>query len=770
MVSDTIRAELIYENYPIIAGTDEFSVILRLRYVGDLPMDPPAPKQDHSEEQKQQQQKQKQATDDNNSSWSRRISSQFSNATRAMFLQDLENISEEASEQEDNRLNDISLFLGYTQVFGYYVVNKQIIDFEIFKDLQASSIIGGKLAGISGLEVAGGKNGQSKGLFNGVSNLFNTEITSLGDKDFGEEEDNFKNLNLNSILSSKKGSNDAKSNAEVIPLYTTTQSILFSDITFKLSEYSQSTTSQDELCRTFYLNLKLPESLPPSFESPSTSIQYSFILGCQLQDLKTGKLENKTLIFPLKLQSYIDKFARQPLYHLESLHLNAPPDTLKSDELSSPGNKERSNSNFSIFANTNSFINNGTTNTAASNSNNNGKKLSFRTIKKSLSNLSLNSTASANGSNGYRHQRNSSIGSIVTMSDLAMTTNDPLLPSSRNNNSNNNNNSNSNINISYSDINTVNTDFDNGTTEADKENLSKFLESINKLNDNSVNDVIKIQEEFENNFLDTKASTSLREDLINILADPNSIYRHASKTDKKENADDNITLIDPTIQLEEQIPRRLQTKFGISVNKSLLSNIDLKKVVYKTGDNIPLNVSFLNNHANVTGLEIKLIQDLNIYREEYLSKNEYDEPSSYVTNKTHIETVLFEKLISTFNDDQLTLDILIPSNITSQFKTNFFLVKYILEIKFIFLKDRLVEAPVNSVIGENTTDSETVIATKPIYEKDKFELVPIFKDGKDQLLYKAVDYLPDAMATIVRLPVIILPNYEQDFGSVSKLS
>ncbi|OUM53679.1 hypothetical protein BVG19_g2983 [[Candida] boidinii] len=772
MVSDTIRAELIYENYPIIAGTDELSVILRLRYVGDLPMEPPAPKQDHSEEQKQQQQKQKQEKDDNNSSWSRRISSQLSNATRAMFLQDLENISEEASEQEDNRLNDISLFLGYTQVFGYYVLNKQIIDFEIFKDLQTSSIIGGKLAGIPGLEIATGKINQSKGLFNGVSNLFNAEITSLGAKDFGEEEDNFRNLNLNSILSSKKGgSNDTKSNAEVIPLYSTTQSILFSDITFKLSEYSQVTTSQDELCRTFYLNLKLPESLPPSFESPSTSIQYSFILGCQLQDLKTGKLQNKTLIFPLKLQSYIDKFARQPLYHLESLHLNAPPDTLKSNELSSPGNKERSNSNFSIFANTNSFINNGTPNSAPSNNNNSSKKLSFRTIKKSLSNLSLNSTASANGSNGFRHQRNSSIGSIVTMTDLAMTANDPLLPSSKNNNSNINN-SNYNVDINYSDSNTINTDLDNDTTEADKENISKFLESINKLNDNSVNDVIKIQEEFENNFLDTKASTSLREDLINILADPNSIYRHASKIEKKENAAaaDNTPLIDPTIQLEEQIPRRLQTKFGISVNKSLLSNIDLKKVVYKTGDNIPLNISFLNNQANVTGVEIKLIQDVNIYREEYLSKNEYDEPSSYITNKTHIETVLFEKLVSTFNDDQLTLDILIPSNITSQFKTNFFQVKYILEIKFIFLKDKLVETPVNPEMGENTVNPENIIATEPVYEKDKFELVPIFKDGKDQLLYKAVDYLPDAMATIVRLPVIILPNYEQDFGSVSKLS
>ncbi|GMF62162.1 unnamed protein product [[Candida] boidinii] len=162
MVSDTIRAELIYENYPIVAGTDELSVILRLRYVGDLPMEPPTSKQDHSEEQnqkkqqQQQQQQQKQEKDDNNSSWSRRISSQLSNATRAMFLQDLENISEEASEQEDNRLNDISLFLGYTQVFGYYVLNKQIIDFEIFKDLQTSSIIGGKLAGIPGLEIATG--------------------------------------------------------------------------------------------------------------------------------------------------------------------------------------------------------------------------------------------------------------------------------------------------------------------------------------------------------------------------------------------------------------------------------------------------------------------------------------------------------------------------------------------------------------------------------------------------------------------------------------
>ncbi|GMG20401.1 unnamed protein product [[Candida] boidinii] len=217
MVSDTIRAELIYENYPIVAGTDELSVILRLRYVGDLPMEPPTSKQDHSEEQnqkkqqQQQQQQQKQEKDDNNSSWSRRISSQLSNATRAMFLQDLENISEEASEQEDNRLNDISLFLGYTQVFGYYVLNKQIIDFEIFKDLQTSSIIGGKLAGIPGLEIATGKNNQPKGLFNGVSNLFNAEITSLGAKDFGEEEDNFRNLNLNSILSSKKGgSNDTK--------------------------------------------------------------------------------------------------------------------------------------------------------------------------------------------------------------------------------------------------------------------------------------------------------------------------------------------------------------------------------------------------------------------------------------------------------------------------------------------------------------------------------------------------------------------------------
>ncbi|GMF05266.1 unnamed protein product [Ambrosiozyma monospora] len=190
-INKYIRVEVIYENYPVIAGTDELSVILRFRYVGPLDVKPKPTQQSPKKTPLNQHEKQqslglsldsgrlsmdssRKASQDNGGGWfGGRLSRQLSTATRSLFLQQLDAVDEKQQGHNANpnsngvrngvdaggtgagvnkvKKHEMEVYLGFTQVLGYYTLNDKIIDTSIFEDLQRQTVIGGKLAGINGL-------------------------------------------------------------------------------------------------------------------------------------------------------------------------------------------------------------------------------------------------------------------------------------------------------------------------------------------------------------------------------------------------------------------------------------------------------------------------------------------------------------------------------------------------------------------------------------------------------------------------------------------
>ncbi|GMG39991.1 unnamed protein product [Ambrosiozyma monospora] len=265
-INKYIRVEVIYENYPVIAGTDELSVILRFRYVGPLDVQPKPTQQSPKKTVLNQHERQKslglssdpgtgrssvdssrKTSQDNGGGWfGGRLSKQLSSATRSLFLQQLDAVDEKhQGDGTSTGLNsngvgvgagagvgvnkvkkhETEVYLGFTQVLGYYTLNDKIIDTSIFEDLQRQTVIGGKLAGINGLTAplnvrsgpGGGSVGGGLGGVGGLvargsalGSLFNTELGDLGTSDA------FSDGDLDHL----------------VPFYSTGQSILFSDIQF----------------------------------------------------------------------------------------------------------------------------------------------------------------------------------------------------------------------------------------------------------------------------------------------------------------------------------------------------------------------------------------------------------------------------------------------------------------------------------------------------------------------------------------------------------
>ncbi|ANZ74250.1 BA75_01800T0 [Komagataella pastoris] len=269
LVDNNVRVEVVYENYPVIAGTEELSLILRFRYLGK----PKLPKEEHSEpdpEDKHSVNSSPKAG--SNETWSgfgRRISSQFSNVTRNVFLKELEKV-EEQHEEEDEPV----FVVGYTQLFGYLAINESIIDKKKLEDVRKKSVIGNKLAGIEGLELS-----------DKTSNIWQ----------------------FNNIEFLEPG----KSN-QIVPIYSTTQAMLFQEISL----------AEDPL-KIFYVKVPLPRNLPPNYHSAAITINYKLLVGYQ-QFEKNGRISVRTLKFPLKLQAYVNRVGQQPFFTLDKPLLGQP--------------------------------------------------------------------------------------------------------------------------------------------------------------------------------------------------------------------------------------------------------------------------------------------------------------------------------------------------------------------------------------------------------------------------------------------------------------
>ncbi|KAG7911461.1 hypothetical protein KL906_000782 [Ogataea polymorpha] len=633
-INDSIRVELVYENYPVIAGTDELSLVLRFRYIGPL---------NNNAVPKSSKKAEHDSPSQNDGWFGSRLSSQFSNATRALFLQQLNTMPEE----ENDVLQDISIYLGYVQLFGYYSINDRIVDASIFEELQKSATFEGRLAGINGLEITFDQH--KRGLLTGLTTLFQPDM------------------------------NDE--HIHIIPHYSTTQSILFSDLTFKPTQLNSNSTST-KLTRSFYVNMKLPMDLAPSFRSEAVQIHYNVILGYQLKETN-GTFSNKTMFFPLKIQPYIDRFGRQPLFHLERQRMNQRPSALKNIDLNIAGSSEIPAQPRHVRKYSEPDINGKSTrrsSNASSLPNNLSKKPS--TINMEFLRRSLATADST---------RRSSSEDLPATFDLSK------------------------------DLET-----------------KQFLALLNELNESDVMDAIKLQEKFEKQYHHGQdAESNPRQNLFNIIQDYHSVQKQEFYS-----ADD-------VADMEGQVPVHQQTKYIVKQDHLQLANLTLSKNIVRVGDDITISMSFADAQLETKGVEVRLIKDQVFYRDEYLRRYEYNEVYKGIKHGNSMETTVFHKPASTFDAEQLNVNVQVPATVEPQFKTNFFQLKYLVQIKFV-----LVDAYKLTRSPEESTQKN----------REVFDLTSIFTDNKGSVLYKAVEGISNGLEFTVRLPIVVLPSYEYDIA------
>lgn len=630
-----LTAEFIYETSPVLAGTDDLSLLVRFKYTGEFKE---AAKETPAKESELEQKE----TNDTSSSWfGSRLSSQFSNATRSLFLNGLNAINEDEEDKSlivSKQSPKVEIFLGFSQLLGYYSVNDTVIDFEIFKDLQKSTIIEGKMAGIHGLEVSVGGATESTGVLSSLGALYSSEMSSLD------------NLDLLNHL-------------HTIPFFSTDQNIIFSSLTFDPSQWTNETYKHEGI-KSFYLTAKLPQELPPTFTSDPIQITYNFVFGYQI--LENNQLVNKTCFIPLKIQPYVDFSGRQNVFHLETTKLNQKLENVKCIDVSNHRSIKKHDSLTK------------------------GKRISFWNIKnKNLEDSEFRRPSTA-----------------TTFESLKK--------------------------MSISDVKDI-----KGT-----ENIEKFMAILEDMQSINVNDIATLQTAFDKQFNDNETRFNVRENLIQILGDSRNHQYHQQGKDDISNE-----------QMEHLIPVDIQTKFSVKQNHHLITTLSLNKGVFKVGDSINLNLSFEDAKYYTTGIEVQLLKHQHFYREEYLKLDNYDAVNSILVSNNTLENVLYEGLHSTFHTTNFNTDILIPYETEPQFKTNFFSLKYYVQVKFIM----------SDVYGleKRTIENEEELP------REKFDLKKIFVDYRGSVLYQPVETCGNANEFIVRIPVFVLSNYELDFGKVT---
>lgn len=690
-LSDTLQAQFIYEHSPVFAGTDDFSLLIRLRYTGNISEkdtqihlnDPFSASNtaidsenvktyselnngtgnQHSTVQSIDPRSSNADQHTENSGWfGSRLSSQFSNATRNLFLNSFNGIQKEAEASKLNDQNSGSqkdtLFLGYGQIFGHYLINDTIIDYSIFKDLQKSTILEGKYAGIHGLNAPTQDNEYS--LLAGFDDLYNTEITPVN------------------------GSNMEK-NLQFIPFYSSNQNIIFSELEFDPSSWTDETKHYESV-KSFYINCKLPKDLPPTYATEATQINYNFIFGYQL--MEGYNIISKTVFVPFKIQPFIDNYGRQPVFHLEKAKLNKYLEDLIIEDVSKHS----------------ALIKHNEKNPSQS------RRISFWNLKKKLKPVSKHDSSFSTADELGRSQ------TAFSMTSLSSSL----------------------------------------TFDGD---ISNFLDILGSLDKSDVNNIIEVQEQFEKRMSGIKSyQFNVRENLMQILADYKYVQRQKLHT----------TDFDDDLDYDYLLPKEQQIKYIIKQNHGIISTITLNKGIFKLGDSVNLNISFNDSKYETTGIEIQLLKHQIFHRKEYLKRGNYDEVSPRL-DENILESILYEKVMSTFSTTSINTDIFIPTEAEPQFKTNFFQSRYYVQVRFITI-DNNATGQSTPVEGSVTTDENGTTEQHDVHKPLKrhiYDMKNIFTDTNGSMLFRAKEHLSNANEFYIRVPVVILPTYEQDFGIIT---
>ena len=758
-IVDSVELDVVFENDPIIVGNDELSALIKLRYVGKLGKPRATPKMSDQNDDTLV------SPTSGSSGWGSRLSAQLTNATRTLFFQELSSGGTNSDgEIQDKAPDDVTLFFGFAQVLGYYTVNDEILDFSIFEDMQKSALINNKLAGINTLDA--GTDFKSTAVIANVPELMCEEDNYVGDR-----------------FSSQ--------NFHIIPFYSTNQSVLFGELKFEPSKWDADLIKlspiNNQTTKGFYLNIKLPQTLPPNFSSEACQIKYKLVIGYQL--LEEDKFVHHTVQIPLNIDPYIDKFGREPLYQIDKLRLNVKPEKCTTTEIKalryshSRSSSVRSRRNSSISIKMSPALVSGTfgsiENTNRPPTQLNGNIL---TVPTSIS-----------------HRRRGS--SNMTFERMRKTAEKKT-------------------SLSKADMD------DNSDSE---QAAITFKKIISDLDTAKSEDVGKIQTYFEK-FADKNADMdpNPRLNVMRIMADYQSIQNESYDPDSDDK---------DGIEYVSMIPKIDRSRFLIRHDHMDIALVELDKGIFRTGDLVNISFSFEESDIVTKGVEVQVVRSLIFYREEYLKKGNYDEVYKGITQGKNLDRVVYERLVSTFDAQSISVDALIPPESTPQFRTSFFEVKYYVQLRFILLdqygaaterkalnassgekvdketpvdksqdegkkeiddkgedkKKEVAKETNEEASGDGNSKSEEDAAKdedkegentskENIDEEQKtqpssntkparkiFDLEDIFTDQSGSILFKAVDDFDNGYEFTVKIPIIVLPSYSAEFGQVRML-
>lgn len=647
-LSDTIQAQFTYEKFPLFAGSDDFCLLLRLKYndISSNHDSTGAAKSGKESSPTKTENVSEDITEHQESirSFSSRLSTQLSNATRSLFLQTLDSSQKPTlTTKTKTKEHKETILLGYCQLLGHYSINESILDYSVFKDIQKETIIEGKYAGIHGLVAPSENNDESDGLIAGLNALYYSELNSFAESSIADK-------------------------MKFIPFFSSDQQIIFSEL--EVDPIKAGSHSGD--IASFLITCKLPQNLPPTYMTESVQINYNFVFGYQV--IEGPKVKTKTVFVPLKIYPYINRNGRQPIYHLEKLSLNMKLNGFNCQNVS----KQLSLMRKSVSDHTVSE----------------SRRTSFWNLKRTLAKNDI-------------PQMNSNIA---------------------------------NLELNENTENVTKTVLDN--------DVKDFLKTLERLNEADINDIIKVQEEFEKEQNNSKSSKScVRETLLSILTDTNFL-KHTEQESE----------LDSDTEYEQLLPHDQQAKIIIKQNHDCIATMKLNKGVFKLGDYVHIAIAFEQDDYSTTGIEIQLLKH-QILRKDCLKKGAYDEVSSRL-NENILETILFQKMMNTINTTTISTEVLIPLATEPQFQTNFFTCKYYLQVRFITTA-RLSSSKKQSELTQNESIEQGDLRKRNNFFKN------IFTDSNGSILFKAKERMTNANEFYIRVPIVVLPTYEQDFGLVT---
>lgn len=250
-VSQNVKVTVRYKEIPVYSG-DRLGVLITFQRLGNKRPEKPEPE-----------------AVEESSWWSRRISEQFVRP----LLSELEQEDDDAEESASVNQERETYLTGSVQLFGYFTVDKNVVDNSMFEKLKETSVISGCLGGIPSLKVT-----------SNVKKLFlqslQSNITTLLNSDISD---------YSSFVGHSHDSQDGNAYFEINPLYLTNQVLMFPQLTLAAGGFKQ-----------YYFQFQLPENLPSSYFSQHVSINYRLIIN--VDRLTDSRPLNINVSFPLKLR------------------------------------------------------------------------------------------------------------------------------------------------------------------------------------------------------------------------------------------------------------------------------------------------------------------------------------------------------------------------------------------------------------------------------------------------------------------------------------